>query len=87
MSQEIIPFSKKTKSGYTDSHGRFRRIKEHESIEKPDHIKFHNLKTQTSEHVHVDNVKAQQLKNKKMMLRATSSDGKTGLARILPKST
>jgi|GEM_PF-4575645 hypothetical protein len=85
MSQEIIPLSKKTKSGYTDAHGRFRRIKEHESIDKPDHIKFHNLNTKASEHVHIDNVKAQQLKNKKMMLRATSSDGKTGLARILPK--
>ena len=67
MSQETIPFSKKTKSGYTDSHGRFRPLKEHHAIEKPDHIKFNNLHTRKPEHVHVDKVKAQQLKNKKML--------------------
>jgi hypothetical protein len=47
-----------------------------------DHVKFHNLRDNKEEYVHVSKTKVQRLKNKKMCTTAISERNGAGLAKI-----
>ncbi len=83
MIPSTLPLSMKPakSAGHKTKGGKYIPHSKHISAEKPEHIKFYNLVTRENEHVHVDKVNAQQLKNKKIVYHATSKNG-NGMATI-----